>query len=706
MFKKLFQVLSVLIAVLLIIANFSVFAETASDSSVPYESYTYWYNSGSSPKAVYSRPMYEVSLNLDFVDLGLNEKIEGISDICSENGKTYVLDGKGGKVIILNSDYTLNSVIGEAANQQGEKFNYKSAEGIFVNKNGVIFIADTANKRVLTINEQGILLKIYTLPESNLIPSDFEYKPQKVAMDSRGYLYVLSEGSYYGAILYSPENEFLGFYGANTVKNGIAGALKKIFNRIFLNNTKKSGSERSLPYQFVDLYIDNEDFVFTATGNTNLYGSNTTQTGQIKRLSPGGQNILDSDDVNFADTGFSIESQDIVGIEVDDDGFFYAVDSKYGHIFMYDSESTIMTVFGTGNGGGTQTGSFSLLNAITLNGDDVIVTDEILNTITVFKITDYGKKVKSAQKTTVLGKYKDIGDEWNEILSEDSNSQLAYMGLAKYYYANGEYDKAMEYAKTGYDRSTYSLAFEVVRNQFIKKAFPFAIIAIVLLIAAIFVLKKYVIKNRKPIKINEKLKNYLSLLAHPADCFSNMKEKKQGSLIIAVTVTLLYYILSVAQVTLGGFAYTYFDSESFNALFILLQTVGLIMLFTVSFWGISVLNGGLGKLKDIFIVTSYSFTPLVIMRIVNIIALNILTPDELGFLSIFNVFMTIYTVFILTIGLIKINDFEFGKFVKVVIFAIVGMVVVLFLLIVVILLLQLLSGFLSTVFSETVKLLR
>ncbi len=93
-----------------------------------------------------------------------------------------------------------------------------------------IFIADTENKRILLCGFDGKYIKEYFLPESDLIPDDFNYMPTKVSMDKRGYLYVISEGCYEGAILYSPEGKFLGFYGANAVTSGFATALKNIFN--------------------------------------------------------------------------------------------------------------------------------------------------------------------------------------------------------------------------------------------------------------------------------------------------------------------------------------------------------------------------------------------------------------------------------------------------------------------------------------------
>lgn len=690
----------------MLLSSLSVSASTSADTELPYESYTYWYGYSAQKKAVYSRPMYDCYKVLDFIDFGLESRFLEITDICTFSGETYILDGGASKVVILDEQYRFKNTFSAIIDADNNEYNYQNASGIFVNESG-IYIADTDNARVLCCDKNGIFKKILTLPESRNIPDEFEYKPLSLSIDSKGYTYVLSEGSFYGAVLYSPTGDFLGFYGANKVKNGIVDAAKNFISKLFSNDVKKSKSVRALPFQFNDLYIDNNDFVYTATGDTNVKNSSTSQLGQIKRFSPGGTNILDSDEVEFADSGVGIESQNILGLEVDEQGYIYAVDALYGHIFMYDSECNIMSVFGTGYGSGIQDGAFSSLDSIALNGQDIIVSDKVKNTISIFKITDYGRLVKKAQTLTIKGKYTETEKLWNEIITLDSNSQIAYKGLAKVYYNRGEYKKALEYAKIGCDRETYSSAFEKMRDKVLKKNFPFIILGVLLLLTAIFVLyKKLKTKCNGKIIKSVCVKNFLTVVPHPAESFNQIKEKKVGSVLIGIIVLVLFYITSVMRVTNGGFAYTIFDPTEFNSLFILLQTVGLVLLFVLSFWCVSALFSGLGRIKDIFIVVSYSIVPLVIGNMLEIVLSNILVPSELSFLNIVITALTIYTIFLLAMGLIIINDFEFGKFIGVTVLAIIGMVIILFLMIVVFMLLQLLKEFAVTVFNETVKLLR
>ena len=706
-FKARIKILTVMLLLTVFCPGLKLYAYENSGDKVPYNSYTYWYAlTGEEKTAAFSRDMYEVKKTVNSQNLQLNKPIGLLSDSFCFSGKTYLLDAGNSQIVILNEDYTVNRVIGELTDEAaGESLNYKEAQGIFVYGENDIFIADTLNGRVIECNGSGKVIKKYNLPDSELIPASFEYRPQKVTKDSRGYMYILSEGSFYGAIMYDPNGSFMGFYGANEVKASLKTVFQNIYNKLFLNNAKKSASERVLPYQFTDIFVDAEDFVYTSTGNTSIVGKETEQIGQIRKLSPGGKNVLGSDGIDFTDTAVDIENQNIVGIEVDENGFMYAVDAAYGHVFVFDSECNMISAFGGGTSSGIQKGSFTFPSSIALNGDDVIVTDKTTNSMTVFGITDYGKMLKEAQTLTVNGYYTEAKPMWDKILKSDRNNQNAYYGLAKGYYAEGNYKKAMEYSKLGCARGTYAKAFEKLRNGFIKKYFPLIVVLIILVLVSVVILKRRSKDKSGEKRLdNERLKCYLGLLAHPAETFRQIKEKKTGSVTIAVILTVLYYITSVIKYTWGGFAYVIFDSENFNSLFVFLQTVCLIILFTVAFWCVSTLFGGLGKLKDIFITTAYAFTPLIIGNIVWVIATNVLVPSELSFLSIFMTIMLLYSLFLLSVGMITVNDFEFKKFLLVTVLAVIGMVIILFLLIVVFMLLQLTAEFIKTVISEIVKL--
>lgn len=699
------KITSLILIVLLIILSLttSVFAASTDVEDIPYESYTYWegLNDGSR-KAVPVKQMFKVKDVIYPSTMGISA-VENFVDVCCDiNGKIYLLDGDGSKIVVLNKDYSLNTVISEIRKSSGETLTFQDAEGIFVDRNGLIYIAGGAAECVWKINIDGSIIKEFLLPESNIIPSNFKYIPIKVTVDSNGYVYILSDGSYYGAILYSPEDEFLGFYGANTVTTTVTQAIKQIFTRLFTNDVKKSQSIKALPYQFTDLVVDSDNFIYTATGATEV-----SAKGQIKRLNPGGKNVFNSDVINYADENASIEyyglwvGNNLSQIAVSGD-YIYALNTSYGKVFVYNIKNELICVFSGGITDGIQKGTFVSASAIDVYNDNIFVLDSEKNSLTVFEPTEYGKLVKSASSKAIRSDYLNSREQWNEILNQDQNNQLAYKYLAKAAYTEEKYDIAMEYAKAGANREIYEQAYKSYRNELIRKYFLqitlLSIFFVLLIIFIICIMKKKHIKLFK----NIKLKLMFSTLIHPFDSHSLIKYKNQGSILISISVLIIYFISEIMKTTKGGFIYTYFDPSTFNALFVFGKTIGIIVLWTVVNWAVSTLFGGIGKIKELFIVVCYSLLPLILGNIISIIATNVLVLSEAEFLNVVLNILLLYSLFLISVGTIIVHDFSFSKFFGTTLLTLLGMGIVVFVGFLVWMIIQQMFGFIATLINEII----
>ena len=668
---------------------------------IPYESYTYWEDFGSSEKtAAYCKPMYKV----DRVITGKSVKsdsFETISDIYTDNGDVYVLDSKSGQITVLDSNYSLKRDI-NGIYLKGERQDITGASGMFV-KNGKIYIADTQNGRILILDTDGRVTDVLNEPESSLIPEGFHYSPVKIAVDSKNYTYIVSDGSYYGALVYSPEMEFMGFYGANTVKATVGDVVQKFIDKIFSNDTKKGSAVLALPYQFNDLVVGVDDFIYTTTGNT----GDSSQTGQVCKMNPGGRDVLHHKDFNFLDTVVGVykgseQKQNITGIAVDDDGFFYVVDSTYGRVYWYDRECNLLCVFGGSLGRGTQKGTFQLADCISLCGNDVLIGDSLRGTVTVFTLTEYGRTVRTVQLKTLNDDFDKTVEEWNGILEQDCNCQLAYRGLAAAYYTAKDNEAAIKYAKLGTDRALYAEAFSKQRQTFLENHFPlifFAVILFAVLVAAISIICK-----RKSIKLikNEKLCVAFYNVFHPFEGARLVKEKKAGSVIIAAVILGVWYVFSTIGDTASGFAFNYFDSADYNSFYILLSTVGLVSLWTVSNWLVCVLLGGTGKMKEIFTITCYALIPLIFSSALSLLLSHILVPKEFVFDTNLQTVCLLYTIYMLKALISKIHDYEFGKFFGTTLLTIASMLIIVFLIFLIFLLVQQVYGWFSALFTEAI----
>ncbi len=709
--------LLVAVVALIITACVGMTVSAANIQSVPYDSYTIW--NGYAMKVTTSqRPVYEYSTMLSGSSLGIGD-FKQVNDVCTDkNGNVYIMDTGNGRVVVLNPDYTLKAEL-KGFTFGGEAIDVTGSLGIFVRDDGRIYIANTQvsgseHGRVVVCDQNGTVLELLTLPEADVIPSEFKYMPKRIAIDSKGYIYVVSEGSYYGTILYDPQGNFVSFYGSNTVTQSLSDIFKKAFDLIFSNDEKKSQELKTLPYMFTDIAVDEEDFIYTATGAVNIWKADA---GQIKKLSPGGVNVLKdktaisvslSDSVQFSDANKSVRSitgenriTNINALTLDSTGFIYAADATYGRVYIYDQNCNPITVFGGGTGEAGQKGMSSVISSIALGKDnDVILTDRTTGNVQIYKSTDYGKLLLSAQSLTVVGAYAEAQPIWEEVLTQDRNCQLAYRGLAKAYLVEEKYDLAAKYAKIGIDQDTYSSAFTYVRADYITDnflwIFGIAVIAVAGLATLLFITGKREVKLVK----NPQVSLMFNSIIHPFQSFNKIRYEGQGSVGLATIVLVAFYIANFVSQVYGGFMYQIFDKTTFNSIIVLLGTVGLVLLWVVCNWGMSTLFEGKGSIKHIYICTCYSLIPITVYQFIYTALSNFIVPEEELIITVIYYVCFALTAIMFCVSIMTVHEFGFGKFVGITVISVIAMLVVVFIIFMIGILVQQFGSFFVTIYKE------
>jgi len=679
----------------------------AEANAIPYNTYAYW-QKGTEREAVEIRDVFEVVDKVNGHDLGI-EAFSMPTDVdCDKDGNLYILDGDNSRVVVVDSQMKLLRVINSPV-QNGEEINFSGATGIYLKEDNTIYVADTNGQRIIVFNPDGSLKQLIGLPDASVIPDDFNYAPIKVLTDSRDYIYVLSSGSYYGALVYSDQGEFLGFYGANSVKATVVDIFGKLWDRLTQTEAKRANSQQKLPYQFISMDIDKNGFIYTLTGLTDSIWD--VGTGQIRQLNPAGINILKdnegqgSDGLNFADEsdyrndmGHPIMTS-FKKLCVDDDGFVYAIDTTYGHIFVYDNKCNSFAVFGGGYGAGIQNGTFVRPESIAVHGDMIYVLDSLDASVTSFKLTDYGKLYKNAQVLTLEGKYNDSVALWEEVLKQDKNNLLAYRGLSKAALLNEDYDAALEYSKIGFSQSDYAVAFEQIRGDFISKNVWWMLLIGAALIGAVV---WYLIKSKnaeKKLSTNSVV-FALNSVIHPFDTFYRLKNKGEGSVVVAVGALVLFYVSKVLCDIYSGFTFKIFEPAEYNSFETLLGTVGVAVLFVIVNWGVCVLAEGKGKLKEIFMVTCFALIPEILGSVLSLVLTNILIPEEAAILTVITVVCHILAAIVLCVGIMAVQEYDFFKFLTTSILTVLGMLLVVFIIFMLFILFQQLFDFIGSVFTE------
>ncbi|MBO4693500.1 MAG: hypothetical protein J5659_03790 [Clostridia bacterium] len=699
-----------LVSVIAVIAI--VFALCFSVSaSEPTSSFVHEETANGTVTAQLSREMYSAVRVITANSLGLEKSLTGLSDLCcDEDGLTYLLCSDRSIIVVLNKDYTLNKTF-SVVDEGGNAVYFEGAQGIYVDQ-GKLYICDTRQARILVCDLDGKLLETLNKPESSLIPEEFYYQPCKITKNNRGYTYILSLGCYYGALAYSPEGEFLGFYGANTVKASALDTISYLWDRLTQTDAKKSLTVKKLPYSFVDLCLDSKGYMITCTGSVD---DDTNGTGQLRKLSPGGDDILyktsfDGSSVSASSYNFVEEKiikrfgvnkpQNVIAVDVDEDGFIYALDSRHALIYVYDDECNMICGFGGGEDYLQRLGGFDSVTSLKVNGTDVLVTDYDNFALTVFERTDYGNLITKAQSLYLKGEYDEAAPLWEQVLALNSNSQLAYRGLAMASINNKEYTKALKYAKAGLDYSVYDMAWKVVRNKYISDNFVWLFGLIVLVVGGLIVLSVYAKRKGFVLLKSEKVKIALSTPVHPFNAFDDIRYKNKGSILVACVIVFLYYLGKVFEATGSGFLFTRSDPTTYNTVYTIIGTIGLVVLWSVCNWLICSLFSGKGKLSDVFIVTAYSLIPLTVYTYVRVILSHVLSISGLSIMDGIYTVVLLFTFFILSIAIMTAHEYDFFKFLSTSIVTVLFMILVVFVIFLVGVLLQQVGEFILSLLQE------
>jgi len=664
----------------------------------PYRGYIYnvWEEAVTSPVGYLPERVFRP------VDLGLDDLNNPEDIFVDASQNVYLLDTGNDRIIVLDYKLRKKEIITEFKGAEGT-VTLNNATGIFVSREGKMYIADYGNKRVLIIGPQGNLEQEITKPQADIFPQESEFLPRKVLADSGGTVYVLLEGFYRGALVFDNTGFFLGFYGSNWVET-TAQLLVDFFWKRILTREQSRQMARFVPVEYSNFDIDEEDFIYTCTPYSE------SQTNQLKKLNSSGMNILrDRPRGNMREGVYGdreiayfrgrLSPTTFVDINVDANGFISALDAEKGRIFQYDREGSLLFVFGKM---GTQKGTFERPVALENLGEKILVLDTAKKTLTLFRLTPFGEYVREAVALYNDGFYEEAVEPWQEVLKRNTNCELAYTGIGKALYRTEDYRKAMDYFRLGYDRRGYSEAFKEYRKETIRANFSGLISGIIVLIVLGKIIKYLIRKyNFYPLKqMKRKYKMPFYIVFHPFQGYEELKYKKNGSLLLASLIVLLWFFTAVLVRQKTGFIFNLKRLDELNVLLIALRTVVLFILWVASNWAFCTLMEGEGKATEIWYASSYALLPHIFISIFVVLLSNFLTLEEGVFLGYFQVVGQLWSLIILYIGMKHIHNYSYKKTLASMVLTVGGIAIIIFLSILVYSLFQQLYAFVYGLFSE------
>ena len=651
-------------------------------ASESYPSYIYNSNGLAVPTAL----PYEVTTVLGGKELGI-EALDEPSDLyVTDDGQIYILDAGNDRVVVLDADIRLNRVI-QPLDEEGEPMDFRSPEGISVCEDGTLLICDRKGKAVYVYDQQGKPLRKIEKPESSIIPENFQFQPVKAEMDSGGILYVVSSGSFSGALQFDTDGTFMGFYGSEEV-DLTAKVLWDHFWKNLLSDEAAEGISRTVPAEFISFCIDRKDFVFT------IRKGNEVKTGQVRKLNAKGGNVL-GDEKTFGDHTDSILLADLA---VDDSGFITVIDRGSGRILQYDPDGELLYAFA---GKGNQQGTFSTPTAVETIGDNLLVLDVDRGLLSVFAPTEFGRNVREGTVLYRDGRYEQAKESWQAALASDNNYELANVVMGKIYEGLGDHATAMDYYRKGHAAGFYSDAFEKYRSDIIRQYFAVVMLLVVAAIAVpLYLLSAKPRETERYTGGRPKSKYPFYCLFHPINGYDDLKSERSGSFWRANCILAALFVVSVLAHQLTGFPYNENRVEELNLWVNLCSTIGVFIAFVTCNWAVTTILDGKGKFLEIWVFCAYALLPFVLFSGVLIVLSNLLTVDESAFYVAIQWIGYIWTALSLVIAIREVHQYSLSKTLWTLLLTFFGLLIVVVVAAIIYSVFSQFVGFISTIWSE------
>lgn len=199
------------------------------------------------------------------------------------------------------------------------------------------------------------------------------------------------------------------------------------------------------------------------------------------------------------------------------------------------------------------------------------------------------------------------------------------------------------------------------------------------------------------------IKMPLRIMSHPIVGYTEFKEDKKGKLSVAIGMVLIYALLTIIRYNADGIVINSKDPTKFNSIQLLVYTVVPVIVLSVANWSITTLMNGKGNMKQIFTMGGYSYFPLIIFGIINVVLSNFLTVDEAQIITLLSVLGFVLMGYMIFMGLVVIHEYGVAKAVLTIGLTILATAVILFIALLIFDLSSQIYGFLYSLYKEIVS---
>lgn len=458
------RILPVLLAAWLVMAAFPALARDGFDTAYTY-SYDYWGDLRKSPDP------YRVETVLTSSLLGLDIPMKAPQGLFVRGNMIYICDTGNNRILEIEREEDgcrvkriIDSFYGDTT-----PLTFSAPYDIFVSEAGEMFICDFNNKRVVKLDKDLKFLLAFTRPDDATFDASLSFLPIKVVADSTGRAFILGRNVNKGMIKYESDGAFAGFIGASDVKFWWYDYIWRLLS----TREQRARQASFVPTEYDNLFMDREGFIYCVTGVFSENELMNDQAKPIRRINGLGSDILVKNGTyppigdlqwdTLTDYAGPSRFSDITVLDKD---VYVVTDRVHGRLFGYDQQGRLLWVFG---GVGNMEGYFQRPAALEHMGDDLLVLDSMETSLTIFTPTPYGSMIYQAIQEYRQGRYDDSVQSWREVLEQNGNYDLAYIGIGRALLRQDRYEEAMAYFKLTRDSKNYSDAFKQYRKKWVEE---------------------------------------------------------------------------------------------------------------------------------------------------------------------------------------------------------------------------------------------
>lgn len=602
-----------------------------------------------------------------------------------EDGLLYIADTGNGRILVGDRFGNFERSIGDEE--------LSKPTGIFLSHDQKVYVADETNAKIFVYTLEGELLQEFGRPESLLFGESANFIPLKVAVDQRDNIYIISRGNSNGIIqINANTGQFLGYFAPNQT----AVTPLTIFRRAIFTEEQLSRMIDIVPPTSTNINIDEKGLVYSV--------SQGDRVEAVRKLNVAGQNIIETQVADDFPAAIEVDSLDNI-----------FVGSEDGFIYEYTSEGNLLFVFGGQDDGRQRVGLFRRLSAIAVDEQDrIYALDQDRNQIQLFQPTEFANLVHQSLELYQNGDYEASKGPWEEVIRLNSLFDFAYLGLGEAYFKDEEYNEALDAFRQAKYQEGYSDAYWEVRNVWMREnimTLIFVIIGLVIFFKGLgWLERKKGYRKRLADQINSRyqlkfLRDVIwikNMIRHPINTFYGIQYENKGSTWSAGFWLFILYALFILDKYFTGFIFRYVRDGEYSLFMDSVLFLAVAVLVIGSNYLITTINDGEGKLKHVFIGFIYAFAPFFIFKPFTILISNYLTLNEVYLLNLANTIIYAWVAILIFVMIKEINDYtirETFKIIFITLFMI--LIAILFIFIIYILIVQMLQ-FIVSVFNEGV----